>query len=302
MAASSNVDGGGDVETEVTNPLSRTMSTSQMTEMALNDVDLVPDDSELKKLLAEVEATPDGRKAADLDLKEDPAWLLWIEDRLDAFLDGPYKDWSDRVTESQGYQTWLKWRYVTISFVCGSLFVVLAATEHFKDAQGNHHGGAVIFLSSLLPPCIGYGLANKHQSSKQQGCLFLNEQEARSVSSRVMPYGRGFLAMKTGKERLEEGYLPVARLVLDNARRKMYRLHKALEPLGPVAVRTDCVYVPADRAEEIPAALKAAGLEMVDRGSVFHNIGRFRLEKPKSADMLPTKCDCEVFPVNSGSA
>ena len=142
-------------------------------------------------------------------------------------------------------------------------------------------------------PNIGYGLANKHQSSKQQGRLFLSEEEARSVSSRVMPYGRGFLAMMTGKRELEEGYLPVARLVLDHARRKLYRLRKALAPLGPVAVKTDCCYVPAARAGEIPAVLAAAGLEMVDTSCrtrpVFDNIGRFRLEEPKTADLLPCK-------------
>jgi hypothetical protein len=139
-------------------------------------------------------------------------------------------------------------------------------------------------------PNIAYGLANKHQSSKQQGRLFLSEEEARSVSSRVMPYGRGYLAMLSGKQELEEGYLPVARLVLDSARRNLYRLRKALAPLGPVAVRTDCCYVPAERAGEIPAALAAAGLELVDKTRpLFDSIGRFRLEEPKSADLLPCK-------------
>ena len=69
----------------------------------------------------------------------------------------------------------------------------------------------------------------------------------------------------------------------------MFRLRKALQSLGPVAVRTDCIYIAEHRAAEIPGALKAAGLEMVDKGPVFQNIGRFRLEPPKSADLLPTK-------------
>ena len=137
---------------------------------------------------------------------------------------------------------------------------------------------------------ITYGLANKHQTSKQQGRLFLGEEEALSVSSRVMPYGRGFLALLTGRRELEEGYLPVARLVLDQARRNLYRLRKALAGLGPVAVRTDCCYVPEGRAGEVPAALAAAGLAMDDPGRrVFDNIGRCRLEAPKGADLLPRK-------------
>ncbi len=57
-------------------------------------------------------------------------------------------------------------------------------------------------------------------------------------------YGRGFLAMMTGKEELVEGYLPVARLVLEAARRKLHRLRKALRQLGPAAGKTDCCYVP----------------------------------------------------------
>jgi hypothetical protein len=137
-------------------------------------------------------------------------------------------------------------------------------------------------------PNIAYGFGNKNQSSKQEGRLFKSEEEARSVSSCVMAYGPGFLAMMSGKQELAEGYLPVARLVLEGARRKLYKAAKALRPIGAVAVRSDCVYVPEDRVAEIPAAMAAAGLIMVDKAlPVFENVGRFRLEEPKALCELP---------------
>jgi hypothetical protein len=137
-------------------------------------------------------------------------------------------------------------------------------------------------------PNIAYGFGNKNQSSKQEGRLFKSEEEARSVSSCVMAYGPGFLAMMSGKQELAEGYLPVARLVLEGCRRKLYKVAKALRQLGPVAVKTDCCYVPEDRAAEIPAAMAAAGLIMEDKAQpVFENVGRFRLEEPKALENIP---------------
>ena len=134
--------------------------------------------------------------------------------------------------------------------------------------------------SLKMLPNIAYGLANKTRNTKQRGLLFKNELEAYTHSGKVCSYGPGFLALRSGEQDLEEGYLPVARMVLDGARRKLYQAVKALKPLGALGVRCDAVYVPQDRAREVPAALVAAGLAMVDpRRPLWDNVGCFRFEK-----------------------
>jgi hypothetical protein len=75
--------------------------------------------------------------------------------------------------------------------------------------------------SLKLLPKIVYGLANKACNTKQRGLLFKSEPEAYAHSGKVCTYGPGFLALRSGEQDLEEGYLPVARMVLDGARRKM---------------------------------------------------------------------------------
>ena len=178
-------------------------------------------------------------------------------------------------------------------------------------------------------PCIVYGLGNKKRNTKQEACLFRSKDEALAYSPIVTQLkldettndqdvewstakidgenassesDEVWMAVRQGQKDLTEGYLPVARMVLESMRRKLYRMVAAVGGLA-VGVRTDCMYVAREDAPAARAALLAAGFRFDCVG--WDAVGALKLEHKddiclehmlRSRNSIPRDCPDEMIP------
>ena len=177
-------------------------------------------------------------------------------------------------------------------------------------------------------PCIVYGLGNKKRNTKQEACLFRSKDEALAYSPIVTQLkldettndqdvewstakidgenassesDEVWMAVRQGQKDLTEGYLPVARMVLESMRRKLYRMVAAVGGLA-VGVRTDCMYVAREDAPAARAALLAAGFRFDCVG--WDAVGALKLEHKddiciehmlRSRNSIPRDCPDEMI-------
>jgi hypothetical protein len=98
---------------------------------------------------------------------------------------------------------------------------------------------------------ILYGICNKTKNKKQLGQVFLNENEAKDngiyINTKINETTNAYIVIKETTQKLNSGFLPVGRIILDKQRIKLHKLIKTLQNAVPsidtYGVRTDALYV-----------------------------------------------------------
>ena len=150
--------------------------------------------------------------------------------------------------------------------------------------------------------CLAYGLAGRVNNKSSFGTLYKFKDEAYKYGeNRIVVELNSdlFLVVNEEKRKLEEGYRPVAHMILNGMR---ILLHKLVLALGDaaIAVRTDCVYTTLTK-EEAMSKLNAFEFNLNKGPRKFEDLGKLRFDmgKPPIGVMAEFDIDIPYVPLPS---
>ena len=147
---------------------------------------------------------------------------------------------------------------------------------------------------------LAYGLAGRVNNKSSFGTLYQFKDEAYKYGEdRIVVELNSdlFLVINEEKRKLEEGYRPVAHMILNGMR---ILLHKLVLALGDdaIAVRTDCVYTTLTK-EEAMSKLDAFEFNLIKGPRKFEDLGKLRFDmgRPPYGVMIEREIDMPYVPL-----